>query len=528
MSVLTPPMSSPASLKRSYADTGLDERPRDETTPTPSAPTQELASSQACSPSPSPANPLLSTGSATLTTSTAAVVGSSDATAERSNKRTKLTFAEKEAKQIEKQFKEQQKAEEKTKREEEKAKKEGEKAKRDEERRVRDAEKEERKKVKEEQAKAREAEKQRKLEEKQKAEEEKNKKARVCCYTGSRSTVSVVLTFLQSQLRLNAFFVQPSMPTGTPSASPTHDMASPLSSRRSSIVEIKEMEGHRERSRSISATPQKARLPDYERQFPPFFLQSHTVLAPQNRFSRDGKGLEYAQKKIDEGLSQGRGMVGPFNAYDLLHLSSDGCQRFPRVHAVKDIIAKIHGSVRNPIDLTESQSRRTIQTSTNLLKTVPMKYLRFDEDYRPPYTGTFTKSLDRRAMSKLCRKPFSRELPNTNYDYDSEAEWEEPGEGEDLDSEGEEEVGDDEDENEMEGFLDDDEKDAVKKRPLLGDLEPTCSGICWEDLENEDFELANLDVLDVSRFRLDILMGETSVILPNTKPDKHRKSETPY
>lgn len=180
MSVLTPPMSSPASLKRSYADTGLDERPRDQSTPTPSAPTQEIASSQACSPSPSPANLPLSTTSAASNSSTTANPGPSGATTEKSNKRNKLTFAEKEARQIEKQFKEQQRAEEKTKREEEKAKREEEKAKRDEERRVKDAEKEERKKVKEEQAKVREAEKQRKLEEKQKAEEEKNKKARVC------------------------------------------------------------------------------------------------------------------------------------------------------------------------------------------------------------------------------------------------------------------------------------------------------------------------------------------------------------
>lgn len=318
----------------------------------------------------------------------------------------------------------------------------------------------------------------------------------------------------QSQLRLNAFFVQPSMPNATPSTSPSRDAASPQSSRRSSIAEIKEMECPRELSRSVSATPQKARLPDYERHFPPFFLQSHTVVAPQNRFSRDGKGLEYAQKKIDESLGQGGGTVGPFNAYDLLHLSPNSSQRFPQVHAVKDIITKIHGSAQDPIDLTDSQFRRAIQKPMDLLKIIPMKYLKFVEDYRPPYTGTFTKVQDRRATSKLCRKPFSHELPNTDYDYDSEAEWEEPGEGEDLDSEGEEEVGEDEEENEMEGFLDDDENNAVKKRPLLGELEPTCSGICWEDLEGGDSKLVNLDVLDLSLFKLDILMGKTSIIHP--------------
>lgn len=501
MSVLTPPMSSPASLKRSYADTWLDDNFPRLISPNSSAATQLTASTQVRSRSPSPAKVPIPTVSVASTTPAAAVLAPSAATPEKSNKRTKLTYAEKEAMQIEKQFKEQQKAEEK-------AKKEAEKAKKDEEKRARDAEKEERKKIKKEQAKAKEAEKQRKLEEKLKIEEEKNKKARVCYYvTSRRAIVSVMLTFRQSQLRLNAFFVQPSMPNSTPSASPTRNTASPSSSRRSSIADIKEMEKPRERSRSVSVTPQKALLPDYERQFPPFFLQSHTVLAPYSRLSRDGKGLTYAQKKIDEALGQTGGINGPFNAYDLLHMSPRSRRRAPRVHAVKDVIARIHGSAANPIDLTESQSRRATQKPTDLLKSTPMKYLKFFEDYRPPYTGTFTKITDHRVMSKLSRWPFSRELPDTNYDYDSEAEWEEPGEGEELDSEGEEEVGEDEEENDMEGFLDD-ENDAVRKRPLLGDLEPTCSGICWEDLENEESKLANLDVLDLSHFKLDVLMGK--------------------
>ena len=180
MSILTPPMSSPASLKRSYADTGLDDNLHDQVTPTPSATTQTPISSQICSRSPSPANHAMPTSSTVPNTATPSVPGAYAATVEKSNKRTKLTAAEKEVRQIEKQFKEQQRAEEKAKKEEEKTKKETEKAMKEEERRVKDAEKEERKKVKEEQAKVREAEKQRKLEEKQKAEEEKNKKARVC------------------------------------------------------------------------------------------------------------------------------------------------------------------------------------------------------------------------------------------------------------------------------------------------------------------------------------------------------------
>ena len=173
MSVLTPPMSSPASLKRSYADSGLDDQNNDQITPTPNALLQVAASNQVCPLSPKPANLPIPTSPAASSSCTPAIPDPPAATVETSVKRAKLTFAEKEARQIEKQFKEQQKAEEKAKKEEEK--------------RIKDAEKDERKKAKE-------AESLKKLEEKQKAEEEKNKKARVCHRRGSKSATLVMLT----------------------------------------------------------------------------------------------------------------------------------------------------------------------------------------------------------------------------------------------------------------------------------------------------------------------------------------------
>ena len=92
-------------------------------------------------------------------------------------------------------------------------------------------------------------------------------------------------------------------------------------------------------------------------------------------------------------------------------------------------------------------------------------------------------------------------MPDTNYDYDSEAEWEEPGEGEDLLSEGEEEV-DDEDDGDMEDFLDDEETaDAKsKRRPLLGDLQPSCTGLCWTD---------DPDRPDLSSYSINMLQGNS-------------------
>lgn len=87
-------------------------------------------------------------------------------------------------------------------------------------------------------------------------------------------------------------------------------------------------------------------------------------------------------------------------------------------------------------------------------------------------------------------------MPNTNYDYDSEAEWEDPGEGEDLVSE-DEEPDADEDEDEMDGFLDDeDAADAKpKRRALLGDLEPSSTGICWSENEGPDLSSYAIDML---------------------------------
>ena len=272
----------------------------------------------------------------------------------------------------------------------------------------------------------------------------------------------------------------------------------------------------RHRSRSISSTPRKQRLPDYERSFPPFFVQSHTTLAPIHRFCRDD-GLSYTQGKIDKALLQSQKASDKseevaFDPYDLLHISPDRSYRCPpSLMSVKDIVAEIDGVSHNPIDLTESQFQRATKKPLDLLKSVPVKILRFAEDVRPPYIGTFTRLRDVQSISRLARNPFRRELPQTNYDYDSEAEWEEPGEGEDLDSEGEEEI-EDEDEADMEGFLDDEETDAraIKRRPILGDLEPTCSGVCWEGPQAQGSEKSSVDLV---LFKLDILMGEDSTEL---------------
>ena len=268
------------------------------------------------------------------------------------------------------------------------------------------------------------------------------------------------------------------------------------------------------RSRSTSASLFKAQASIYGYSFPPFFLQSHTQLAPQNRFSRDGKDQQDANSRIDESLLYDESGVQSLviavasNARELFHLATKSRRVCTQSHSVKDVVRTLNGSATSPIDLTLPNRCTSFSSPRDMLKNVPIKFIRFAEDVRPPYIGTCTRHSPFSNVKRLCRKPCSRSLPNTDYEYDSEAEWEEPGEGEDLDSEGEEEIGEDEEGDEMEGFLDDEDTGdgAVgKRRPLMGNLEPTCTGLRWEGVSGEVTS-------DLQQYKLDYLSGLSSCL----------------
>lgn len=319
-------------------------------------------------------------------------------------------------------------------------------------------------------------------------------------------------------MRLNAFFAKPPLPaSGTAKADLRGD--SPCS-RRSSIASIEENEALI-RSRSNSVSGQKPLHSDYERSFPSFFLQSHTGLAPYSRFSRDEEGLETIRSTIDEsmGTSEERrhSLQRPpsFDAATLLHLPAHKkTRRKPYTKTVREIVARINGTMDHPIDLTGFRSEASAEKPARWLRAISTKYIKFAEDVRPPYIGTYSKQPAGCAVSKLCRNPFTRGLPHTNYDYDSEAEWEEPGEGEDLDSEGEEEVGEDEDGDEMDGFLDDEDAgDGIgvagnRRRLVIGDLEPVSTGLCWNDGQGRGKFKDGPSTIDLRPFRLEVILGK--------------------
>ncbi|PWY79574.1 hypothetical protein BO70DRAFT_50768 [Aspergillus heteromorphus CBS 117.55] len=378
---------------------------------------------------------------------------------------------EKEAKQQEKEAKERQKLEEKAKkeeekakREEEKAKKEEEKVKKEEEKKKREAEKEEERRAKEEEKKKRDAEKEeerKKKEEKRKAKEE----GKAAKEEEKRKKEEEKLKKERAQMKLNSFFAKPKATTQSSPSKPTT-----LSPSKPTGAGAATEPSHDSASTTLS---------DYQREFPDFFLKSHTTVAPPHQFQRDQEALHHTREKVDTYLKS----ASESTQAPLLFRASEIFQLMPykrRRGRLPASVREIHLQMQNLGDQPETSEGA--QRLRNLLKQVRMKSIRFGEDVRPPYQGTYTKSLPVSSARRMMRNPFYRGLPETNYDYDSEAEWEEPEEGEDLDSE-EEEDGSEDGEDDMDGFLDDDDDQLVdgKRRLIVGDLEPVNTGLRWQE-----------------------------------------------
>jgi chromatin assembly factor 1 subunit A len=141
------------------------------------------------------------------------------------------------------------------------------------------------------------------------------------------------------------------------------------------------------------------------------------------------------------------------------------------------------------------------------LRKIPMKFLKFQEDVRPPYRGTYT-SRPITGISKLARNPLRRDLPNTDYDYDSEAEWiEDDEDAEELMSEGDNDKEEDDGDEDMDGFLDDENDETAisksKRSVQMGDLEPISTGLCWEDKKKRN---TNVKMIP---YRMEIILGSS-------------------
>ena len=193
---------------------------------------------------------------------------------------------------------------------------------------------------------------------------------------------------------------------------------------------------------------------------------------------------------------------------DLLHIPPYKLGRrgkLQEMHTTKELLARINAS----------EEGNPTEELLKLLNSLPRKYLRFAEDVRPPYSGTFTRKPSARGLL-MGRNPFLKALPKVDYDYDSEAEWEEGGQDGDIEEllsdDGEEEEEGESVDEEMDGFLDDEMEDGVgtgKGRRVVGALVPVCSGLCWEDSRgrNGKFEDMRIGVLLGESFSFSFLYG---------------------
>ncbi|CAO2647363.1 Nn.00g082850.m01.CDS01 [Neocucurbitaria sp. VM-36] len=361
-------------------------------------------------------------------------------------KRRKLTQQEKDDQRLEKEAKAKARADKKAQKEAEDKLKAEQKAQREEEKRKKMEEREEKKRQKEE--------------EQQQKEEDKAKKER-------------------AQMKLNAFFVKPKVPgisAGQAVVDSTQNHIAPLVSLAS--------DAPGDSTNSVPPSPQKAIVKnaqsDYERYFLPFNLAPHVILAPKNAFFEDPVKLETAQRRLDDLIAQEDVHMEPITLKNFKSSFPALTSRGRPTASIIEVIECVNGSTDHPIDLTNDKDIAS-QQPLDLLKDIPMKYIHFGEDVRPPYYGTYTRSYTDAEAARLARNPLARLRQDTNYDYDSEAEWDEPEEGEDLDSDGEDDV--DEEEDDMDGFLDDEEDPQLKRRLISGDLVPVSTGLCWEDAD---------------------------------------------
>jgi chromatin assembly factor 1 subunit A len=317
------------------------------------------------------------------------------------------------------------------------------------------------------------------------------------------------MALLQSQMSLNAFLSRPS--------------ASVSATRRRTVTPDGDMEPAM-KSVPISQASSKT---DYERTFAPFHIKPHVTMAPRNRWRKGGRAIEESLKMIDECLKiqnnpnrPARATAPTISELRCILPSKRPVQGTTLRYTVKEIMAKLIESTRtlgtgqNQVKISSS-SRHTKRhygpLETELFKSVPMKCLKFYDDARPPYRGTLTKQPPAADIMRfLSRNPNHRKLSNINYDYDSEAEWDPEEEGEDLDSEGEQEDVSDDDADDMEEFLDDEDAPEAsgavnKRRPVLSDLVPVCSGLCWGDE-------TKMDNGDLNDYKIEVILSMSLIV----------------
>ncbi|CCD26133.2 Rlf2p NDAI_0G03560 [Naumovozyma dairenensis CBS 421] len=201
---------------------------------------------------------------------------------------------------------------------------------------------------------------------------------------------------------------------------------------------------------------------DYEKHFLPFYARDGVEVC--NNYKLSPKLLEKSKSSLDSSL---KNKDADFENIDSWLRS----KYIRRGYEVKC-------SAINVLQKLTTKEKTELELET-LLSTVPQKYIKFYENVRPPFIGTYSKN-----VSLPITNPFSTEGTGYNYEYDSDLEWinEEDEEGgiDNLES-GEEDEDEDEDDDqaddsEFEGFLDTEESAEANpsgKQRFIGPLIPT-------------------------------------------------------
>lgn len=264
---------------------------------------------------------------------------------------------------------------------------------------------------------------------------------------------------------------------------------------------------------SDDANKNVSRKTDYEKYFLPFYARDGVEI--RQPWTMDTQKLQSSIKTLDDLLkdrNQDASTLDPCSW--LKERSLDGIG-YPIKNTAVSLLQQM---------TAKEKSDEELQT---MLSMVPHKYIKFYENVRPPYIGTYSKEFFLPILD-----PFSTSITDFNYDYDSDLEWvNEEGEeggvdnlesGEDDDDEEDDDLAS---EGEFDGFLDTENGDGNSKtgtngKKFIGPLIPIVqlrSDISTFDEEDRIYfkKLAAVPLTQMETFSID-----PNYITPSPSPIK--------
>lgn len=190
----------------------------------------------------------------------------------------------------------------------------------------------------------------------------------------------------------------------------------------------------------VQKQPQAALADGYSRFFLPFFELLHMVVAPAPAPAPGGAVA------VEEVLRGGTSASPPMAAF-FAHRAQP-----PPAPA-------------DPVEVAAAMNEASAATVAAMVARLPLKFLSFYENRRPPYAGTWC------LAAHQHRPPGARplaELAGVDYEYDSDLEWREEGsDGEDIDTDGDDDDDDAGGDGDDDGFIEDDRRGPASIRQLV-------------------------------------------------------------